>query len=163
MDGEGIKLTRKRLQLTQAEMAAKLGVSRQSYIAWEKDTYHMPADKVDQLLAMDASVPAGGLALKETPKQQRDRLAAEAKEIQFALERYRSLRAWPDIPNHNAAMRFYARNNQPGPPAIAHAAILAAFPDIITDPDGDHAMTKEQSQAISMDGVVQKIYREMVK
>lgn len=151
MDGEGIKLTRKRLQLTQAEMAAKLGVSRQSYIAWEKDTYRIPADKVAQLLAMDASVPAGGLDPKETPKQQRDRLAAEAKIIKLALDCYRSLRAWPDIPNHNAAMRFYARNNQAGPPPIAYAAIVAAFPDIIKDPDGDYTLTKEQSRSIILD------------
>lgn len=153
MDGEGIKLTRKRLQLSQAEMAAKLGVSRQSYIAWEKDTYRMPAAKVEQLIAMDASVPDGGLAPRETNKQRAAREAAERKIIDLEVESYRSLRAWPDIPNHNAAMRFYARNNQPGPPAIAHAAILAAFPDILTDPNGDHAMTKEQSQAIILETV----------
>lgn len=145
MDGEGIRLTRKRLQLTQAEMAAELGVSRQSYIAWEKDTYRIPADKVAQLLAMDASVPTGGLAPRETDKQRIARESAERKEIQVALECYRSLRAYPDIPNHTAAMRFYVRNRQPGPPAIAHAAILAAFPDILTDPNGDYTMTKEQA------------------
>lgn len=154
MDGEGIKLTRKRLQLSQAEMAGKLGVSRQSYIAWEKNTYRMPADKVEQLLALDASVPAGGLDPKETPKQQRERLAAEAKVIQLALDCYRSLRAWPDIPNHNAAMRFYARNNQPGPPPIAYAAIVAEFSDILTDPNGNYTMTKEQSRSIILDETV---------
>lgn len=148
MDGEGIKLTRKRLQLTQAEMAAKLGVSRQSYIAWEKDTYHMPADKVDQLLAMDASVPAA--APKETDKQRAAREADERKEIKHWAMIYRGMRAYPDTPNHATAMALLARQGHVIP-RCAYAAIVAEFPDILTDPNGDHAMTKEQSQAIILE------------
>lgn len=142
MDGEGIKLTRKRLQLTQAEMAAKLGVSRQSYIAWEKDTYRMPADKVDQLLAMDASVPAGGLAgglaPRETDKQRAVREAAEAKYIKVTLMSYRATRAY--CRNHAEAMGHYQRNRSSPILPVAYAAIVAEFPDILTDPNGDHAM-----------------------
>lgn len=138
MDGEGIRLTRKRLQLTQAEMAARLGVSRQSYIAWEKDTYRMPADKVDQLLAMDASVPAGGLAPRETDKQRATREAAEAKYIKVALMSYRATRAY--CRNHTEAMGHYQRNRSSPILPIAYATIVAEFPDVLTDPNGDHAM-----------------------
>lgn len=146
-----LKILRKQYCLTQAELGARLAppVSRLTIYNWESGKFAIPVDIAHRLQAADLVTPPA--APKETPKQQRDRLAAEAKEVQFAVERYRSLRAWPDIPNHNAAMRFYARNKQPGPPPIAHAAILAAFPDIITDPDGDHTMTKEQSQAIILE------------
>jgi len=58
------------------------------------------------------------------------------------------LRAWPDIPNHNAAMRFIARNNQQPIPAIAYPAIVARWPDILTDPDGDYTLSKEESREI---------------
>lgn len=138
MDGEGIKLTRKRLQLTQAEMAANLGVSRQSYIAWEKDTYRIPADKVAQLLALDASVPAGGLAPRETDKHRALREAAEAEYIKVALMSYRATRAY--CRNHAEAMGHYQRNRSSPILPIAYAAIVAEFPDILTDPNGDYAM-----------------------
>lgn len=150
MDGEGIKLTRKRLQLSQAEMAVRLGVSRQSYIAWEKNTYRMPSDKVEQLLALDASVPAG-LAPRETDKQRLAREAAEAKQIKLELACYRATRAY--CRNHAEAMGHYRRNRSAPILPIAYAAIVAEFPDILTDPDGDHAMTKEQSQAIILETV----------
>lgn len=145
MDGEGLKVIRIGHGLTQAQMAEQLGVSRQSYIAWERDKYKMPADKLAILLNGSETLKAA--APKETDKQRATREAWERETIKFSLERYRELRAWPDIPNHNAAMRFYARNRQPGPPAIAHAAILAAFPDIITDPDGDYTVDKAQALA----------------
>lgn len=149
MDGDGLKVIRAGHGLTQAQMAEQLGVSRQAYIAWEKNKYQMPADKLAILLNGTATLKAA--VPKETDKQRLVREAAERKEIQLAVDCYRALRAWPDIPNHNAAMRFYARNNQPGPAAIAHAAILAAFPDILSDPDGDHAVSKEQSLAIILE------------
>lgn len=141
MDGEGIKLTRKRLQLSQAEMAVKLGVSRQSYIAWEKNTYRMPADKVEQLLAMDASVPAGGLAARETDKQRAARETAEAKYIKVALMSYRATRAY--CRNHAEAMGHYQRNRSSPILPIAYAAIIAEFPDILIDPTGDHPVINE--------------------
>lgn len=154
MNAVELKILRKQYRLTQAEFGARLNpqVSRLTIYNWESSKFAIPVDIELRLQAADLVAPAA--APKETDKQRAVNEAAEQKIIQLAVDCYRSLRAWPDIPNHNAAMRFYARNKQPGPPAIAHAAILAAFPDILTDPDGDHAMTKEQSQAIILDETV---------
>jgi DNA-binding XRE family transcriptional regulator len=147
MDGEGIKLTRKRLQKTQAEMAKELEVSRQSYIAWEKDTYKIPTAKLEKLLAMDASVPAGGLTPKETSKQERRRLAIEAATIKQSVDTYRRMRCWPQGSNHRKAMAYLAREGTFIDPR-AYEAILKEFPDILSDPDGDYSMSKERSHAI---------------
>lgn len=58
MDGDALKVIRKGYQLTQAAMAEKLEVSRQSYIAWEKGTYKIPANIVERLVAGDVAMPA---------------------------------------------------------------------------------------------------------
>jgi DNA-binding XRE family transcriptional regulator len=147
MDGEGIKLTRKRLQKTQGAMAAELGVSRQSYIAWEKDTYKIPQDKLEKLLAMDASVPAGGLTPKETAKEKRDREAFDESERKRGLEIYQRMRLWPQGSNHNKAMAYLAREGTVIPPQ-AYQSIVEAFPDVLTDPNGDYMVSKERSHAI---------------
>lgn len=147
MDGDGIKLTRKRLQLTQAEMAGRLGVSRQSYIAWEKNVYRMPQDKLEALLAMDASVPASGLDPKETDKQKRLRETAEAAAVQFSVETYRRMRMWPQGSNHRKAMAYLATEGTTLHPG-AYAAIVAEFPDILSDPDGDYSVTREKAHAV---------------
>jgi DNA-binding XRE family transcriptional regulator len=57
MDGEALKVIRKGYKLTQAAMAEKLKVSRQSYIAWEKGTYKIPEDIVTRLIAGDVAMP----------------------------------------------------------------------------------------------------------
>lgn len=144
MDGEALKIIRKGYHLTQAEMAAKLEVSRQSYIAWEADRYAIPQRVVDALT--NGNEHFEPLVPKETDKQRAAREAAEAHLVAFWVKSYRNTRCWPDIPNHAAAMRLYATQGHVIPP-IAYAAIVAEFPDILTDPTGDHAMTKEQSHA----------------
>ena len=137
MDGDALKIIRKGYHLTQAEMAAKLGVSRQSYIAWEADRYAIPQRVVDILTnGNDRFEP---LVPKETDKQRSAREADEARLVAFWVRSYRALRSWPDIPNHAAAMRVYASQGHAIPP-IAYAAIVAEFPDILTDPTGDHAI-----------------------
>jgi DNA-binding XRE family transcriptional regulator len=58
MDGDALKVIRKGYKLTQAKMAEKLEVSRQSYIAWETGKYNIPSDIVARLVAGDVAMPA---------------------------------------------------------------------------------------------------------
>lgn len=58
MDGDSLKIIRKGYKLSQAEMAAKMEVSRQSYIAWEKNKYRIPPNIVDKLVAGGVAMPA---------------------------------------------------------------------------------------------------------
>lgn len=119
MDGEAIKLTRKRLQKTQAEMAADLKVSRQSYIAWEKDMYKMPPDKKALLISMDTSVPEGGLAPKK--------MSIRAKET---LDSYRTMRAPPNEFTHGAILSLWTKSGYQLNDE-EKLAIFEAFPDIL--------------------------------
>lgn len=145
MDAERLKILRKSYKLSQAQLAERLGKSRLTVHNWEKGKFALPGDIVEQLSKADLreAVPNAS-----TTKAEQARQAAEAKLIEFYVTNYRQLRAWPDIPNHNAAMRFRAKNNQDPIPSIAYPAILAEWPDILSDPDGNYTMTKEQSRAI---------------
>lgn len=145
MDGEGIKIIRVGLGKSQAEMAQALSVSRQSYIAWEHDTYKMPAAKLAILMTLAGAETMG--EPKETPKQKRERELQEQKLIDYHVAGYRRLRAWPDITNHRKAMAVKAKEGSVIPP-IAYAALVAAFPDILTDPDGHYPVSKAQSNLI---------------
>jgi DNA-binding XRE family transcriptional regulator len=144
MDGEGIKVIRKRLRKTQAEMAGELEVSRQSYIAWEKDTYKIPTSKLEKLLAMDKSIPDGGLAPKETDKQRLARESHERAEARHWLTVYRATRAF--YKNHNETIALFNSQGHVFPPA-AQKLILDEFPDILSDPGGNHPMNKSQVES----------------
>ena len=146
MTNEEFKKLRKAARMTQAQFGERLGYSRQAVIHWEAGTHTIPDDVMDKL--MERSLAPVTDAPKETAKEKRDRDAWEAKTIAHWLDVYSSLRAWPDIPNHNAAMRFIARNNQQPVPAIAYPAIVARWPDILTDPDGNYTLSKEESREI---------------
>lgn len=144
MDGQGLKIIRKRLRLTQAEMAIEMKVSRQSYIAWEKDIYKMTQEKIDAAIALDKSIPDGGIDPKETAKQRDKRLADEAHMIRNWQRVYRGTRAF--CKNHRETMREFARTGSVIP-SYAFAAIVEEWPDILADPDGNNALTKEQANA----------------
>lgn len=116
MDGEGIKLIRKRLQKTQAEMAGELGVSRQSYIAWEKDTYRIPQEKLEKLLALDSSIPADGIKPKN------------AALVRDTIKYYGEMRR-DGIAHADIVELWHRKAFAPSPEA--QAGILAEWPDIL--------------------------------
>lgn len=133
-----LKILRKQYRLTQAEFGARLNpqVSRLTIYNWESGKFAIPVDIEHRLQAADLVTPAA--APKETDKQRAMREAAEAKYIKVALMSYRATRAY--CRNHAEAMRHYQRNRSSPILPIAYAAIVAEFPDILTDPNGDHAM-----------------------
>ena len=47
MDGDTLKKKRKDLRMTQAELAAKLGVSRNTINRWEAGTIKIPSEMVE--------------------------------------------------------------------------------------------------------------------
>lgn len=132
---------RKAAGMTQAEMARHVDKSRVTIINWEAGTYAIPDGVLDTLANKGLS-----LEPKETAKQQRDREAYEKSIIDYWVSNYRRLRAWPHAGNHTKAMAVYASEGTVIP-TIAYAAIVAEFPDILTDPNGDYTMTKEQSRS----------------
>jgi DNA-binding XRE family transcriptional regulator len=144
MDGDGLRVIREGHGLTQAQMAKELGVSRQSYIAWEKDKYKMPADKLAILLGGSETLKAA--KPKETAKQRQEREKEERALIKHWRNIYRVTRAWPQWNNHTKAMALLASQGHTIPPC-AYATLVEDFPDILTDPNGDYTMTKAQSMA----------------
>lgn len=142
-----LKLLRKQYHLTQADFGARLAppVSRLTVYNWESGKFAIPVDIETRLTAADLLRPN---ATKETAKQKREREEAEAAIIQRSVETYRRIRAWPQYGyNHTAAMAYLAREGTTIDPR-AYAAIVKEFPDILTDPNGNYPMTREQSAAI---------------
>lgn len=141
-----LKILRKQYGLTQSEFGARVvpPVSRLTIYNWESGKFAIPVDIDQRLLAADLVSRA---APKETAKQQRDREAYEKSIIDYWVSNYRRLRAWPHAGNHKKAMAVYASEGTVIP-TIAYAAIVAEFPDILTDPNGDYTMTKEQSRSV---------------
>lgn len=142
MSPEEFRKIRKAARMTQAQMATHLGVSRLTINNWETGKFRIPDDALDTLTEKGVSPGTP----KETAKQQAERLAFEQKAIAHWVDNYSRLRAWPNCGNHTKAMAVYAREGTVIP-AIAYPAIVAKWPDILTDPNGDYTMTKEQSQA----------------
>ena len=140
-----LKLLRKRYHLTQMELGAALSppVSRLTIYNWESGKFAMPVDIEQRLAKANLDVP---VSTKETAKQERDRLAYERHLIDHWRGIYRATRAWPQYNNHAKAMALFASQGHVIPPCT-YAALVADFPDILSDPHGDHAMTREQSAA----------------
>lgn len=137
-----LKAFRKGKQMNQAELASALGVSRKTVVNWEGGTFAVPSDIMARLAAAGA---LAHVATKQSTKAELAREAHERHEIKVALMCYRSTRAY--CRNHTEAMRHYLINRSGPIPPFAYAAIVAEFPDILTDPNGDHAMSKEQALA----------------
>lgn len=144
MTPDEFRKIRKASRMTQAQLAEHLGKSRLTINNWETGKYKIPDDALDTLVSKGV-VPGEP---KETAKQKRDREEAEAVTIQRSVETYRRIRAWPQYGyNHTAAMAYLAREGTTIDPR-AYAAIVAEFPDILTDPNGNYPMTREQSAAV---------------
>ena len=141
MTPDEFRKIRKAARMTQAQMAEHLGKSRLTINNWETGKYAIPVDVLGILAERGVSPEP-----KETAKQERDRLAYERHLIDHWRGIYRATRAWPQYNNHAKAMALFASQGHVIPPC-AYAALVADFPDILSDPHGDHAMTREQSAA----------------
>lgn len=139
-----LKILRKQYRLTQSELGARLNppVSRLTIYNWESGKFAIPVDIEHRLQAADLGTPAA--APKETNKQRAARETNERKEIRHWAMVYRSTRAFPAYSSHARVMRLLASQGHVIPRS-AYAAIVAEFPDILTDINGEHPMTKEQA------------------
>lgn len=142
-----LKLLRKQYNLTQAEFGSRLvpPVSRLTVYNWESGKFAIPVDIETRLTAADLLRPAG--KPKETAKQEREREAHEKHLADHWRRMYRNTRAWPQASSHTKAMAWLASQGHVIP-SFAYAGIVEDFPTILTDPNGEYPMTKEQSHAI---------------
>ncbi len=146
MTGDELKAFRKSKGMNQAELAEKLDKSRKTVVNWETGVFAVPSDIMEQLAAKGI---LGAVETKTTSKAERLRLEHEQNEIERSISAYRSIRAWPEYgPNHTKAMAYLKREGTVTIHPGAYATLLKMFPDILEDPNGDHAMTKEQSFAV---------------
>ncbi len=144
MTPEEFRKVRKAARMTQAQLAERLGVSRKTVVNWEGGVFVIPDTALDTLTEKGVALVA---APAETDKQWRVREAAEAAQIRFSVETYRRMRMWPHGSNHRKAMAYLATEGTTLHPG-AYAAIVAEFPDILSDPDGDYSVTKEKAHAV---------------
>lgn len=143
-----LKLLRKQYHLTQAGLGARLvpPVSRLTVYNWESGKFAIPVDIETRLTAADLLRPAD--KPKETAKQERERLAVEDHFVAQCVEAYRRTRAWPENSNHTKAMAYLAREGGPALHPRSYPLIVAEFPDILVDPNGNYPMTRERSAAV---------------
>ncbi len=144
MTPEEFRKVRKAARMTQAQLAERLGVSRKTVVNWEGGVFAIPDTALDTLTEKGVALVA---APSETARQKRVRETAEAAAVQFSVETYRRMRMWPQGSNHRKAMAYLATEGTTLHPG-AYAAIVAEFPDILSDPDGDYSVTKEKANAV---------------
>lgn len=133
---------RKAKRMTQAEIAALLGKSRKTVVNWENGVFALPIDIVEQLAVHNIV----GAVSKSATKAELEQAAHDKKVASVQAHIYRSARAFPHHNNHAKAMATFNSQGVVFTP-LAQQMILAEFPDILTDPNGDYTMTKEQSHA----------------
>lgn len=110
-------LLRRGAKLTQAQLGAKIGYSRQAIIDWERGHHPIAPDIAVTIAAATASNPAGV-----------DDDRAQSRQDKQTLKSYSAMRA--DTLTHAEIIQFWiSQSFTPSPEA--QLAIAAAFPDIL--------------------------------